>query len=97
VFSAAACKGLNPFHTREVLAACAECTLTVECQQLAADAPFPLHKPQVWGGLVLPRESALLPLPTRQKTYDDEPRPKQGGRPTWYSRIGRNAEPGGPR
>ena len=97
----APCKGYSPFHVATMLAICEGCPLTAKCQQSAADAPFRFLEPQVWGGLVLPRDAAMLPAPTQQKSYAPEPRVhvktarnKNGsGRPPWWHHIGRNLDP----
>ena len=95
----APCAGVNPFHVTVMLPLCAGCDRTDECRQLAAEAPFKMLEPQVWGGLVLPRDNHLLP-PTRQqaqyppeRVHDITPTNKLGaGRPPWWHGLGRNYE-----
>ena len=82
----APCKGYSPFHVATMLAICETCPMTAACQQSAADAPFKFMEPQVWGGLVLPRDAAMLPTPTAQASYSVDKR--RVGRPEWWERVG---------
>ena len=61
--AAAPCVGFSPFHVATMLSICESCPAEVKaaCLQSAADAPFPFLEPQVWGGVVLPRDRDLLP------------------------------------
>jgi hypothetical protein len=94
------CKGQDIFRVTVMLPLCAVCPEDSRraCAQSAADAPF--IPEGVWAGLVLPRERALLPGPTMQVRYPDEPyhektkeNPNGAGRPEGFVRSGRNYDP----
>lgn len=96
------CQGYSPFHVKTMLSICETCPAQTkaDCLQSAADAPFPMLEPQVWGGLVLPAQADKLPAPTQQKRYAPvrvhmkTARNKNGsGRPPWWHEIGRNLDP----
>lgn len=87
------CAGVSPFHIETMRAMCRLCNdeKQHECRVSAANAPFPLLEPQVWGGLLLPAERDQLPAPHTAATY---PTVKRGrGRPAWYAGAGRNYSP----
>ena len=86
----APCKGYNPFHVQTMLAICESCPADVKqaCLESAADAPFRMLEPQVWGGLVLPRDRALLPARTSPTTAEVEEDRRRPGRPVTPAGFG---------
>jgi hypothetical protein len=102
--SGALCVGEDPVggtpaeQARIAATLCPVCPERAACAQSAADAPFTAVG--VWGGMVLPGERALLPGPTLQAVYVDEPHhertkdnPLGAGRPDGFERSGRNFDP----
>jgi len=97
------CAGEDPFNVRAMLPLCGVCPEEERrrCLVSAANAPFPMIERQVWGGLILPRDAALLPAPSVQAAYPDtgrvhevtERNKKGAGRPPWWVGIGRNFDP----
>lgn len=77
------CHGYDPFQVEFMLTLCGSCPLTAECQQLAADSPVKFIDPQVWGGLVLPRD--LDQLPAREVPAVV---PRAVGRPAMFAECG---------
>ena len=85
------CAGMSQFHVAAMLKVCATCDRVPECRQLAADAPFmfPACYPQVWGGLVLPRDADQLPPPRQAASYPDQ----DGRTVTWLQDVQRSQDP----
>ena len=86
--AAAPCVGFSPFHVATMLSICESCPAEVKaaCLQSAADAPFPFLEPQVWGGVVLPRDRDLLPASAVRVAA--RPDPRRVGRPSAFEVSG---------
>jgi hypothetical protein len=79
------CHGYDQFQVEFMLTLCATCPHVAPCRQRAADSPFTMasEDPQVWGGLVLPRENHLLPRRELPTTATVAERRRSGPREWW--------------